>query len=143
MVTGPNEISEVREFCGGRVETLDFQHRRYPRQLDFFSIAPEFYSPSGVLRSARAMRRMATCCGYSYSSVFAVALRRFAWFEHLYGPGHYDDKANIDHTKVFCSQAVCSAYQYGWQDPVPNTPNALVTPADLSKSLMFEYRFSL
>ena len=47
-------------------------------------------------------------------------------------------------TEVFvCSTAVAFAYRMVYSDPVPYLSDSSVTPADLARSALFKYQFTL
>ena len=49
-----------------------------------------------------------------------------------------------DPTKVFvCSTAVAYAYRMAYIDPVPYLADAAVAPADLARSALFKYQFTI
>ncbi len=49
-----------------------------------------------------------------------------------------------DPTNVFvCSTAVVYAYRQAYIDPVPYLADSAVTPADLARSCLFEYKFTI
>lgn len=143
MVTGFNEVSEVREFVGGRISTLDFQYERYATQMDFYSITRAFYDPVGVQLSIRYMRTMGMNSQYDWWNILTIALRRIPLFHLCFEDKPIDDPRDLNDLTRHCSDAIALAYSLGLVDPVPRWPNRLVTPHDLTKSMLFHYEFSL
>lgn len=143
MMTDFNEISEVREFVGGRITDLDFQVKRFNGQMDFYSVSRFYYDPVGMENTITYMRQMAESCSYDWSNIFLLAARRVPICHLLFHDRPIDDVADFHRLRRHCSDAVSLAYQIGLADPVPRCPNRLVTPHDLTKSMMFVYEFSL
>lgn len=144
LYTYHNEVSECKETIGGRITSLDDQYEWYAGCIDVFVVRREFYDREKVWQVCTAMRRMAMYAGYDYMNIVNIALRHLPGFHLLFDDGVYDDRIeDLKKRRRHCSEAVCAAFAYGLIDPVPCWPDALVTPHDLSKSLLFEYSFSL
>jgi hypothetical protein len=138
------DVLELREFIGGRAVTLESQVAKYPGRIDVFSPDvkrfPEF-SPS---LAAFTMRRL-TSRPYGYLGCLRLALRKVPLLWRLWPLDVSDLRELPEKTGApFCSQALCTAYREGGRvDPVPRKPDDLVTPNDLTWSLLFKYEFTL
>lgn len=142
---GHVDLLEVREFYGGRRVPLESQVARYPGKIDVFSIDlerfPEFDGPS-----ATKVMRCFTGRDYGYHGVSRLALQKVPLLWRCW-PLDVTDDDLLDAEAVgapFCSHAVCAAMRIGGGvDPIPNKPDHLVTPNDLSWSLLYRYEFTL
>jgi len=140
------DILEVREFYGGRAKPLS-GYFDIKGRIDFFSpckdgIYRDVFSAAGAVD---AMHKL-TAHGYGYYSVSFMALRRFPLLWRFFPVPIIDDlPEDNDHRRLpFCSEAVATAMQRGGGvDVVPRCPNASVSPNDLTRSMFFEYEFSM
>lgn len=137
---------ELREFHGGRARPLCAQVAQYPGLIDVF--APNAFglwsftwNPSGAVECMERLIRLR----YGYRSVIRIALRKTPLLWRFY-PLETSDVAGNGRKSIrpFCSHAVALAYRRGGNvDCVPNLPDYLTTPNDLTHSMFFEYRFTL
>jgi hypothetical protein len=138
------DVLEMVEHAGGRAQPLDGHVARKSGRIDVFRIRrdrwPEFDPDAAV-----HYMRMLTSRRYGrWGIIRLAAMRSFGLRLYFLLRGFpYDDDAQTN-ANPFCSHAVCSAYRLGGKvDPVPNKPDYLVTPNDLTWSLFFEYQFTL
>jgi len=143
MVIDRDTIGEIKEFVGPRITDFAFQHALYPRRVDFYSIAPEFHNLAGEYAAAEYMREMATKCNYDYAAIALIACRHIPLVRWFTSRVMQDDYPCHWEGRRFCSEAVAAAYECGLRDPVPRYPNRLVTPTDLSRSLLFRYEYTM
>jgi hypothetical protein len=132
---------ETRSLVGFRAVSLRSQVERYPGRIDVLGIkkwiAPTF-DPEGA---ARFMRQM---CGrrYGYRGLIAAAMLHLPIIR-CFVSARIDDKA-VSRRPPFCSQALALAYRLGGGvDPVPFLSDGLTEPADLARSAILRYRFTL
>lgn len=133
---------EMRELRGGRAVTLESQVRRFPGRIDVYTVAPEF---EHRYHRAAAADAMLAKCGrqYSYYGIYLAALRHLPFVRVLCRPAA-DDRNVDDGAPEFCSQAIASAARIaGGVDPVPNAADRITEPADLSRSRLWEHRWTL
>lgn len=132
---------EVREWCGGRAVLLASQVKRYPGRIDVFAANPDNrWRNFRRATSTRVMRRLAGC-NYGYRNVLTAALLHLP-LVRLFAKPDMDDEGP-DQRPPFCSQACSRADRAGGVDPVLNLADRLTEPADLARSLFYEYRFTL
>jgi hypothetical protein len=137
---------EVREWYGGRAVTLSSQVLRRPGQIDVYHLtswSAISYQQSADIRhqAARWMRRL---CGtpYGYLGILEAALYHAPLVRCLVPP-QIDDTATSTHPP-FCSQAIAMAYRLGGGvDPVPGLADRITEPADLARSSLFGYAFTI
>ena len=129
---------EVREFRGGRAVTLESQVRRCPGRIDVFRPAskPRFHPAD----AAKAMRRYCGC-DYGWRNVIHTALLHIPFFRLWCRPDVDDVSAN--RRPPFCSEAVAASYRTAGVDPVPHLADRFTEPADLARSALFTYRWTL
>jgi hypothetical protein len=138
---GHCDVLELREFYGGRAVTLQSQVESFPGSIDVYS--PNMICwPEYQHRNAVEVMRYLTGRKYGYLAVARLALMRLPLMRMIW-PLYLDDPDITDHAKVGapnCSHAVCAACRLGGGvDPVPRKPDHLVTPNDLSWSLLFKF----
>jgi hypothetical protein len=132
---------EIRQFRGGREVLLRDQVRQYPGRIDWYPIsalvAPEMrFDRQAAVNTMRGF----VGCRYGWWNILRVGLRHL-WAVRLLVPVLCD--ADYDRGPPFCSQAVAIAARAGGVDPVPHLADRLTEPADLARSLVFEYRGTL
>ncbi len=139
---------ESREWVGGRLTPLAAQVRRRPGRIDVYRVDKPAY-PSFV--APFAARRAAELAGadYAYWSILYLSLYRLpiVW-RFLPIPADdpplcADDAARPRPRALFCSELVSRAYHAAGIDPVPNLPHHLTEPADLARSAVFQYCYTL
>jgi len=133
---------EVREWKGGRAVTLSSQVERFPGRIDVFEVNPlERWPEFDRVAASRVMRRLAGC-DYGYRAVLAAALVHLPIARLLVRADVND--ARLDRRPPFCSQACAMADRLGGGvDPVPHLADRLTEPADLARSALYQYRFTL
>jgi hypothetical protein len=148
--------------AGGRAALLASQVHRYPGQIDVFSCRRLSLDQRHAI--ARTMRRQ---CGidYSYAGILRLLLLRVPLLRMLPvlqavtsdGEGDAAEQAKLlpyksgdeTWTPKFCSQAV--AYSFGLPygrpqdavDLVPELADAATEPADLARSALVRYQYTL
>lgn len=133
---------EVREWHGGRAVTLASQVKRRPGQIDVFRVNPAQGWPAfDRSRSTQFLRKLAGC-DYGYAAVLSAAALHLPLIRMLVRPETED--AAIDRRPPFCSQACAMADRIGGGvDPTPHLADRLTEPADLARSPLYQYRFTL
>lgn len=127
---------EVREFVGGRAVPLIGQVIGNPGQIDVFRPRPLF--DLNCLLAVNKMREL-TSRSYGYAGIGNLLIQRLPILWRCSRLDTRDVVAGRESRSPFCSHAVSIAYQAGGVDPVPRKPDDLVTPADLTNSLLFDY----
>ena len=139
--TGFLDVLEMIEGAGGRAQPLEAQIKKNSGLIDIFRPNVERW-PELELDGTACYMRVLTGRPYGRRGLLRVAAQRFV-FLRLFVRFDYDDAKRSDEAP-FCSHAVCSAYRLGGGvDPVPRRPDHLVTPNDLTRSLLFDYAFTL
>jgi len=135
-------VLETRAPCGGRAVTLSSQVARYPGRIDVFAVNPNDRWPEYDRRAATAFMRRLAGQQYGYRGLAAAALLHLPFVRWLVQP-EVDDRA-VDIRPPFCSHACAMADRIGGGvDPVPHLADRLTEPADLARSPLYEYRFTL
>ena len=138
---GRLDVLEMIEGAGGRAQPLESQVANNAGLIDVFRPNVERWPELDSEGAAYYMRTL-TGRPYGRRGLLRVAAQRFV-FLRLFVRFDYDDAKRSDEAP-FCSHAVCSAYRLGGTvDPVPRRPDHLVTPNDLTRSLLFDYAFTL
>ncbi len=134
-----HDVLEIREFKGGRAVPLVGEVEKYPGRIDVFRPRDELFHYNRI-KAVEAMREL-TARDYGYWGIARLAAQRvpFLWRFLRTSTKDIEDKG----TAPFCSHAVALACRAGNVDPVPRKPDDLVTPADLTNSLLFDYRCTL
>jgi len=132
---------EMREFRGGRAVTLDSQVQRHPGRIDVFTLSA---AVEALYNREEAAATMVAMCGHDYGY---GSLWRAAWC-HLVGVRLFArpniDDAYLSGEPLFCSAACAVADRVGGGlDPVPTLADQWVEPADLARSAVWSYRFTL
>lgn len=126
---------------GGRVTPLRWQVEQYPGLIEVYETNPDNrWSEFDRGRAVAAMRKFVTR-HYGYRNMVRVALRHLA-VARLFFPPKTDDVLK-NGGSLFCSQAVAAACHKGGVDPVVHLANEMTEPADLARSLFFQYQFTL
>lgn len=134
---------EVREWYGGRAVLLEREVARRPGLIEVYRIADELRRPEEVdmFDVVRKMRRFAGA-SYGYWSVLRTALYHLPLVRMALTPLTDDRMENG--RPPYCSQAVAYAYRVGGGvDLVPNAADCVSEPADLARSAVLEYQFTL
>lgn len=138
------DVLELVQWIGGRAQPLDGQVAARPGRIDVFRVRKEKFTDFSAIKAVKHMRTL-TSRPYGRWGLFRVAAMRCVGLRlyWLWKGFPYDDD-EVGTCNPFCSHAVCEAYRLGGGvDPVPRKPDYLVTPNDLTWSLMFEYQFTL
>jgi len=146
------DVLELREFHGGRVRPLRAEVDKYPGRIDIFSPNAggrwttnfdepfEGWDAKGAVQYMELLTRL----DYGYRSVLRIGLRKVPLVWRFYALETSDIVNNGRNVRPFCSHAVALACRLGgFVDPVPNLPDFLTTPNDLTRSLFFQYEFTL
>ncbi len=133
---------EIRGWTGGRAVTLSSQVQRFPGRIDVFEVNPEGrwseYDRDGAIAW---MRRLAGC-DYGWGNVLKTALLHLPIVRIFFRPKLNDETVN--RRPPFCSQAVTMAERLGGRvDPVRHLADEMTEPADLARSPLYRYRFTL
>lgn len=137
-------VGEMREFKGGRLDTLKNHYKKYQGQMDVYGVNLDHFPEMDLEASMWAMYQIAMFGKYSYSNLLRILVRKVPFLWRAFDRGFSDDfNVRVEDKRWHCSGSVAASYQYGGVDPVPNMPNDLVAPTDLSRSLLFKYKFSL
>lgn len=138
--TGP-DLLEIREFIGGRRIPISAAVAQAPGRIDVFRPREAFnVNTLGVVRVMREI----TAKEYGYWGIARLALQRVPIVWRLCRVSTSDVMDRRKDRAPFCSHAVAIAYHLGGGvDPCPRKPDHLVTPADLTWSLLFDYHCTL
>jgi len=151
---------EVREWHGGRAILLDRVVARRPGLIDVYRLSPwgkatveERLQSEADMREGISSQRLAyyqivsimarfAGSGYGYWSVLRTALYHLPIVRMFLKPMTDDRMENG--RPPYCSQAVAYAYRVGGGvDLVPNAADCVTEPADLARSALLEYQFTL
>lgn len=142
-VNGHVDVMELREFIGGRRQPLEGHVERWPGQIDVFSINRARFPEFNARGAVRYMRGL-TARPYGYLGVSRLALRHVPLLWRFWPLVLQDYDVLATRGAPFCSHAVCTACRVGGGvDPVPRKADHLVSPNDLTWSLLFQYEFTL
>ena len=137
---------EFREFKGGRSVSLRTQVNDTPSGIDVFRAAQkvqyenkEYNLTDAIRLKISSILMLLTGLPYGWRNICKLALHYFPFCR--LAPQNTKDE---DPTKVFvCSTAVAYAYRMAYIDPVPYLADSAVTPADLARSALFQYQFTI
>jgi hypothetical protein len=150
---------EFREFKGGRSVSLKTQVESHPDTIDVFRAVDHLSYDSFAMseitgditgkisrtfeedtaRKVTDIMMDLTGLPYGWKNFWKLA-KHYAPFFRL-SEQNVKDTAP---TEVFvCSTAVAFAYRTVYADPVPYLSDSSVTPADLARSALFKYQFTL
>ena len=137
---------EFREFKGGRSVSLRTQVNDTPSGIDVFRAAQkvqyenkEYNLTDAIRLKISSILMLLTGLPYGWRNIWKLALH-YVPFCRL-APQNTKDE---DPTKVFVgSTAVAYAYRMAYIDPVPYLADSAVTPADLARSALFQYQFTI
>ena len=140
---------EVREFKGGRGVTLLSQVQRFPGRIDVYEVNPDNRWPEYNRHNATHVMRQFAGCEYGWWNVLLLSLRHAPLVRWLVKPRLADDYAVLSGAAIrgnppFCSQACATADRLGGGvDPVPELADRQTEPADLARSELYRYQFTL
>ena len=143
---GNLQCVEFREFKGGRSVSLKTQVDNSPFGIDVFRAAKrvDYEHSSHILDDSiksKITTTMLKLTGLPYGlrNIWKL-VKHYVPFYRLAPQNIKDNNA----TKIFvCSTAAAYAYRTAYIDPVPYLADSAVTPADLARSSLFEYQFTL
>ncbi|MHC4404339.1 MAG: hypothetical protein ACYTG0_32190 [Planctomycetota bacterium] len=126
---------------GGRITALASQVEWYPGLIDVYRPNPDSRWPEfDRTQAVEAMGEFVTR-SYGYWNLLRVALRHLA-LTRLFFRAETDDVLK-NGRPPFCSQAVAAACHKAGVDVVPHLSDRMTEPADLARSLFFQYQFTL
>ena len=140
------ECVEFREFRGGRAVSLKTQIETHPNHIDVFRAASSIqygeelfeFTEETATKDSNTMIELSGL-PYGWRNIWKLA-KHYLPFCRLAKQNIKDD----DPTSVFvCSTAVAYAYRKAYVDPVPYLADSAVTPADLARSSLFQYQFTI
>lgn len=148
------ECLEFREFKGGRSVNLKSQVEENPEEIDVFRPLQRFsyynmldgdprlrekvFTDEVAQKISRTMMDL-TGLPYGWRNIGRIA-KHYLPFLRLQKQNVKDnDPSNV----YVCSTAVVHAYRTNFYDPVPFLADEMVTPADLARSPMFKYLFTI
>ena len=143
------ECIEFREFKGGRAVSLKSQVETHPDNIDVFRAAKRIM-PGGPNEDNYALTEATagaitdtmkdiTGLDYGWKNFWKLA-KHYAPFCRLAEQNMKDEEPN----EVFvCSTAVTYAYRKNYLDPTPYLADSATTPADLARSALFSYQFTI
>jgi hypothetical protein len=140
------QIQEVVQWHGGQVRPLEEAIQQEPGRILWYAANagsrwPE-WSPALAVREFDRL----IGCRYGWWNLLRVGLLHFPLLRLLLGclliRQATDDHAG-EGPAPFCSQAVAIAARAGGVDPVPHLAHDYTEPADLARSLFYEYRATL
>tara|TARA_Y100000310_G_C20478768_1_gene713685 strand:- start:4 stop:639 length:636 start_codon:yes stop_codon:yes gene_type:complete len=155
------ECVEFREFKGGRAVSLKSQVETHPDNIDIFRPASQIHSMSlsewpenmeaynreeqidifneDTAKEVTDVMIQLTGLPYGWKNIWKLA-RHYIPFARLAKQNIKDD----DPMNVFvCSTAVAYAFRKAYVDPVPYLADSAVMPADLARSALFKYQFTI
>lgn len=121
---------------GGRAASLANLVRRYPGQWDLYSVADGGYDGEKALDAMLTL----TDTPYGWWAILRDALLHLPIIRLFLRPDLHDGTGAY---APFCSMAVAAAMEAGGVDPVPNLPNRITEPNDLSRSGRLQYQLTL
>lgn len=136
---------EVSGFHGGRAVLLESQVRRYPGRIDVFRTNPN--NRWAHYKRDDAIRVMQTFagCNYGYWNVIRTGVTHLPLIRFFLTP-KTNDACTLDllNEPPFCSQACAVADRVGGGvDPIPYLADHFTEPADLARSMFYEYLFTV
>ncbi len=135
---------EVREFYGGRAVRLESQVRKYPGRIDVFRTNPENRWTQYRREKAVEIMRHFAGCDYGYFNVLLAALTHLPVLRLFLTPDTKDARTLNRTRPPFCSEACALADRIGGGvDPVPHLADRFTEPADLARSVFYQYLFTL
>lgn len=135
---GRADLLEVRELKGGRAVPLLSQVMQHPGRIDIFRPRVGLFQYDRD--EAVELMRKITAKPYGYLGIARLLAQRLPVVWRFARIETRDVINEHDNRLPFCSHAVATACRVGGGiDPVPRKPDAQVTPADLTRSLLFDY----
>jgi hypothetical protein len=146
---GPNRDEpttlEVREWHGGRVKSLEWQVEQNDGMIDVYRPCTVLQMPNGTLarlqpdRAVEEMKKFAKRGEYGYRGILA-AFMRHAPLSRFFMPTEVDDSLDKG-WPPFCSQAYATALRLSFTDLMPNAPDYLVYPGDLTRNPLIGHNY--
>lgn len=130
-------------WSGGRAVCLSHLVRQYPGAIHVYRLKLAAYLGNANARgdACGAMLRF-TGLPYGYADLLRVAALHIPILRHFIRPETGGNGIDQPH-RAFCSQALSAAYREVGIDLVPNLPDRLTEPADLERSALLAYQFTL
>jgi len=140
------ECLEFREFKGGRSVSLKSQIETHPDNIDVFRVAnlieyggERHELTENVAGNITDVMMKNTGLPYGWKNFLKLG-KHYVPFFRLAEQNMKDD----DPSDVFvCSTAVAYAFRKVYADPVPYLADSAVMPADLARSALFKYQFTI
>jgi len=127
---------------GGRSVPLEAHLRRYPGVVDIFGVDTKHFPEWDGYGAVRNMHQLISL-DYSWRGISVMALRNLPVLWRMVPRTTRDNGSKLGGNWKFCSEAVAEAAMFGGGvDPVPCCPNSMVSPSDLTRSLLYEYKFT-
>ena len=150
---------EFREFKGGRSVSLRTQVESHPDTIDVFrvldSVRYDSFATSelsgevtgkmslefteDIAQKVTGTMMDLTGLPYGWKNFFKLA-KHYAPFFRL---AEQNVKDTAPSEVFVCSTAVAFSYRSAYYDPVPYLSDSSVSPADLARSALFKYQFTL
>jgi hypothetical protein len=144
---------EQREFKGGRCVYLKSQVDQNPGRIDVYRASPSVLVPKfkdnwewkkrifGDRRKQNVIDygKKLTGTPYGWKNIWKIA-RTFLPVVRLI---HRKTDDNIPTDAYVCSTLVAAAYRHGYVDLCPNKPDERTTPADIERSALVNYLFTI
>lgn len=145
---------EQKEFKGGRSIYLPNAIERNPNRIDVYRVVPVVYEPyfNGELKwttkeftediAHKVTRTALTITGNSYGwkNIYNIA-KGYAPFLRLRRSEKCDDE-KISQAYV-CSTVISYSYRINYVDPCPHISDDRTTPADIARSAVLKYLFTI
>lgn len=133
---------EVLEWYGGRAVMLSSRVAGRPGRIDVYATDPEGRWPEFDRAGAVRMMRRLCGCRYGWRSLLAAALVHLPGVRRMVRPEAEEEASGS--RPPYCSHACALAHRLGGRvDPVPHLADRLTEPADLARSALYAYRFTL
>ncbi len=144
---------EQKEFRGGRSIWLPNAVSRNPGRIDVYRVVPTIYDPffNGEIKwipknfdedIAHKVTRTAlqiTGNSYGWKNVYNICKGYAPFFRLL-----RDDKPDEEISQAYvCSTVVSYSYRLWYQDPCPHISDERTTPADIARSAILKYLFTI
>ena len=150
---------EFREFKGGRSVSLKTQMESHPDTIDVFRVLDNLSYDSFAMSeitgdvTGKISRTFDDASAKRVTDIMMdLSGLPYGWKNFLKLAKHYapffrlaeQNVKDTSPTEVFvCSTAVAFSYRSAYADPVPYLSDSSVAPADLARSALFKYQFTL
>lgn len=144
---------EQKEFRGGRSIYLPNAVRRNPGRIDVYRVVPVVYEPyfNGEIKwipkefteeVANEVTRTAlqiTGNPYGWTNIYNIA-KGYAPFFRLRRTDKGDDEISQAYV---CSTVISYSFRINYVDPCPHISDGRTTPADIARSAVLKYMFTI